>query len=42
VAFDLHVVINVDTGELPLGKLLGLRRQGPERRALEGVKQLPA
>jgi hypothetical protein len=42
VAFDLHVVINIDTGELPLGIRIGLRRQGPERRAVECVKQLLA
>ena len=42
VAFDLHVGINIDTGELPLGILIGLRRQGPERRAVECVKQLLA
>lgn len=42
VAFDLHVVINVDPGELPLGILIGLRWQRPKRRAVEGVKQLVA
>jgi hypothetical protein len=38
MAVDLHVVIKMDTGELPLGRRRGLRRQGPARRAVEGVK----
>src|SRR5919201_1099040 len=42
VAFDLHVIVNVDPGELPLGILIGLRRQEPECRAIEGLKQLLA
>jgi hypothetical protein len=42
VAFDLYVVITIATGERPLGIHIGLRRQGPERRAVEWVKQLLA
>jgi len=42
VAFDLHVVLDIAPGELPLGLLIGLRRQGPARRAGERVTQLLA
>jgi hypothetical protein len=42
VTFDLHMVINVDPGEFPLGILIGLSWQRPKRRAVEGVKQLLA
>ena len=42
VAFDLHVVINVDPGKFPLGIRIGLHRLGPERWAVEGGTQLLA
>jgi hypothetical protein len=42
VAFNLHVVIDIDTGELPLSLRIGLRWQGPERWAIECIKQLLA
>jgi hypothetical protein len=42
VAFNLHVVIDMDPGELPLRIRLGLRWQGPERWAIEWSKQLLA
>jgi len=42
VAFDLHVVIDIDPGELPLSIRIGLRRQGPEGWTVECVKQLLA
>ena len=42
VTFTLNVVIDVDPGELPLCVLVGLRREGPERRAVECIKQLLA
>ena len=42
VAFDLHVVIDIDPGELPLRIRRGLRRERPERRAIEGITQLLA
>ena len=42
VTFDLDGVINMDPSELPLGLLLGLGRQGRERRAGEGVKECRA
>ena len=35
VAFDFHVVINIDPGEFPLGIFIGLDGQGPEGRAVE-------
>ena len=40
VAFDFHVVIDIDPGVFPLGILIGLRRKRPERGAVECVKQL--
>jgi hypothetical protein len=42
VPFHLDVVIDVDPGELPLCVLVGLWREGPERRAVERIKQLLA
>jgi hypothetical protein len=39
VAVDLHMVIDVDPGELPLRIFIGLRWQRPERRVVEGLKQ---
>ena len=42
VAFNLHVVIDIDPGKLPLGIRIGLRRQGPEGWTVEGIKQLLA
>jgi hypothetical protein len=35
VAFDVHVVININPGKLPLGIFVGLGGQGPEGRAVE-------
>jgi hypothetical protein len=42
VAFDFHVVIDIDTGQFPLGILVGLGRQGPQCGAIERGKQLLA
>ena len=42
VAFDLHVGIDIDAGEFPFGIRIVVRRQGPERRAVECGKQLLA
>jgi hypothetical protein len=35
VAFDFHGVIDIDPGQLPLGILIGLGRQGPQCGAIE-------
>ena len=42
VAFDFHVVIDIDTNLFPLGIFVGLNREGLERRAVERRKQLLA
>jgi hypothetical protein len=39
MAFDLHVVIDIHPGELPLGILIGLYGQRSECWAVEGLKQ---
>ena len=39
VAFDFHVVINIDPGVFPLGIFIGLRWQGPEGGTVERLKQ---
>jgi len=39
VAFDFHVVINVDPGVFPFSIFIGLRWQGPEGGTVERLKQ---
>ena len=42
VAFDFHVVINMDPRLFPLGIYIGLRGQRPEYRAVERLQQMLA